>query len=452
MPATAHPTPSSAAAHVPASRPLELLEARQLRDALKNLLRREQAVMADFLIALADFDRRRGWEALGHANLFALMRVELGLCRSGSYWRLSAARLVQRFPEVIEPLRDGRLCMSTTAELAKVLTEENRAEVLPRYFGLSAREAQEVTAELAPRQTPPARDFVTRLGRDRTPQLVVRPVVAPVPSPDAVAVPVAVTVPVAMPSPVALAAAGLTGESVQTFGLLPADHGRGAAPPTRDDVEPLSAELRRLHITVSREFLRELERARDGLSHAIPNAATEQVLQAGLRILLEKQARARGQVRRPRTAPAENPTGLPATQPGPPLQPAPRTPPAPRTQAARAAQATMAMPRTSPAPPPRPQTERPPRRRPGVREAIPAAVRRAVWARDQGRCQWPLDGGGCCGSTHRLELDHIIPWAEWGPSTVENLRVVCRRHNALAARRVFGERVVGRYAGRALAW
>ncbi len=75
---------------------------------------------------------------------------------------------------------------------------------------------------------------------------------------------------------------------------------------------------------------------------------------------------------------------------------------------------------------------------------MPAAVRHAVWERDGDRCTWPLDGGGCCGSTHRLELDHIIPWAEWGPSTVENLRVVCR-HNTLAARQAFGEAVIWRY-------
>jgi hypothetical protein len=80
----------------------------------------------------------------------------------------------------------------------------------------------------------------------------------------------------------------------------PAQSAWTSAPPTRDDVEPLTSDLRRLHVTVSREFLLELEKARDGLSHAIPNATTEQVLQAALRLLLEKQARARGLVKRPR--------------------------------------------------------------------------------------------------------------------------------------------------------
>jgi hypothetical protein len=38
-----------------------------------------------------------------------------------------------------------------------------------------------------------------------------------------------------------------------------------------------------------------------------------------------------------------------------------------------------------------------------------------------------------------------VPWSEGGPSTVENLRLVCGRHNALAARQAFGSRWLGRY-------
>jgi 5-methylcytosine-specific restriction endonuclease McrA len=91
--------------------------------------------------------------------------------------------------------------------------------------------------------------------------------------------------------------------------------------------------------------------------------------------------------------------------------------------------------------------EPPAHRRTGPRAAIPAAVKRAVWARDQGRCTWPLDAGGCCGSTRRLELDHIIPWADWGGDQEANLRLTCAAHNRLAARQVFGERVMGRYRG-----
>jgi hypothetical protein len=168
MNSNAHPTlPSAAASPRAASPSLELSAARQARDGLAALLRAERTATADFLLALADFDRRRGWEPLGHASLFAFLRLELGLSRSAAFWRLSAACLLQRFPQVIEPLRDGRLCLSTTAELAKVLTNENLVEVLPRYFRLSSREAAEVTAALMPREQPPLRTVVTDVERER---------------------------------------------------------------------------------------------------------------------------------------------------------------------------------------------------------------------------------------------------------------------------------------------
>src|SRR4051812_3685714 len=47
-----------------------MTNARILTDRLAELLRREQASMADFLVALADFDRRRAWLELGNSSLF----------------------------------------------------------------------------------------------------------------------------------------------------------------------------------------------------------------------------------------------------------------------------------------------------------------------------------------------------------------------------------------------
>jgi hypothetical protein len=372
----------------PPHRSLDLSTARQARDALARLLATERTAMAGFLVALSEFDRSRGWQPLGHATLFAFLRAELGLSSGAAFWRMSAARLLQRFPDLVEPLRDGRLCLSTTAELAKVLTEENRAEVLPRYFGLSAREAKEVTAELLPRESPPLRAVVTGL---------VRPVpVQPVPPP------LDLSVAITWPEPPGASPEPLAFRTSETGSARP------ARVEPRDDVEPITADLRRLHVTVSRRFLKKVHAAREGLSHALPGATTEQVLEAALDLLLERQARARGKVKKPRTDVAA-PTSTPTLTPTP--------------------------------------TEPPPPRRSGPRESIPTAVRRAVWARDGGRCSWPLDAGGTCNSTHRLELDHIHPWARDGQPTEANLRLTCHAHNTLAARLAFGDRCVDRYAG-----
>jgi len=79
------------------------------------------------------------------------------------------------------------------------------------------------------------------------------------------------------------------------------------------------------------------------------------------------------------------------------------------------------------------------RRRPSAdTRRVPASVRRAVYARDGGCCTFVSDDGRRCGSRRRLELDHIVPVARGGGSTVDNVRLRCRAHNQYAAERVFG--------------
>jgi len=69
---------------------------------------------------------------------------------------------------------------------------------------------------------------------------------------------------------------------------------------------------------------------------------------------------------------------------------------------------------------------------------IPAAVKRAVWERDHGRCTFVSERGTRCPAHSRLEFDHADPVARGGRSTVENLRLRCRAHNQFAAERMFG--------------
>ncbi|MGC4064959.1 MAG: hypothetical protein QM784_10015 [Polyangiaceae bacterium] len=73
---------------------------------------------------------------------------------------------------------------------------------------------------------------------------------------------------------------------------------------------------------------------------------------------------------------------------------------------------------------------------------IPAAVRREVWERDGEQCTYVNARGERCQSRHFLQFDHRIAQALGGPSTVENLRLRCAAHNALAAEQVLGVRRV----------
>ena len=143
-------------------------------------------------------------------------------------------------------------------------------------------------------------------------------------------------------------------------------------------------------MTVSKRFLDKLDRARSGQAHAQPGASREQVLEAALDLLLEQQGRRRAEVKRPQKNP-----------------------------------------------------------RPASPGHLSAATKRAVWTRDEGKCQWPVDGGGICGSTLRLEVDHVVPRGRGGPSTTDNCRLTCRIHNDLAARQVYGDEWMDLFTGRA---
>src|SRR5437868_11831414 len=193
-----------------------MTNARLMANRLCDLLARERVAMAEFLVALAEFDSRKSWVELGHASLFYFLHRELGLSKGAAHYRKTAAELMQKYPEIVEPLRDGRLCITTIVQLAKVLTPENCREVLPQFFQRSKLEAMAIAAELQPATAAPHRDV-------------------------------------------------LTSPAVTT--LLP-----------RDSWEPLTGKLSRLHITVSDEFLAKLQATREALSHTVPGGSTAAVL------------------------------------------------------------------------------------------------------------------------------------------------------------------------------
>jgi 5-methylcytosine-specific restriction endonuclease McrA len=84
-------------------------------------------------------------------------------------------------------------------------------------------------------------------------------------------------------------------------------------------------------------------------------------------------------------------------------------------------------------------TPRPRRRRSSANPRhVPAEVRRAVWARDDGQCTFVSAAGHRCPSRTRLEFDHVDPVARGGRATVERMRLRCRAHNQYAAERAFG--------------
>ncbi|MBK9294799.1 MAG: HNH endonuclease [Oligoflexia bacterium] len=62
---------------------------------------------------------------------------------------------------------------------------------------------------------------------------------------------------------------------------------------------------------------------------------------------------------------------------------------------------------------------------------IPAYIKRQVWQRDQGRCQYQsTNSAQKCNSTYFIQIDHVTPFSHGGSSTdINNLRLLCANHN-----------------------
>jgi hypothetical protein len=342
---------------------------------LAGLLAREREALAQFISELADFDAQRCWESLGYPSLFEFLTRELRLSRGNAFYRTKAVGLVQRFPEVLGALHEGKLCLSCVPEVARVLTEANRAEVLPRFFHVSREDAKLLSVELAPREVVPAREVVRAVrSMVSTASTAPGPALALMPQ----------TVPVQLLNSADSNALDRTGQLVPTT--------TPSAPTTPSETsEPLTGQLSRLHLTVSRELVAKIEAAQLALSHARPGATIADLLELGADTALAQDAKRKGLVKKPRARPAG-------------------------------------------APPPSPASDH-----------IPAELRRAVWERDHGCCQWKLANGEVCGSRYRVQYDHIRPKAHGGETTMANLRLLCQRHNLLAARQAFGEKLMRKY-------
>jgi hypothetical protein len=139
--------------------------------------------------------------------------------------------------------------------------------------------------------------------------------------------------------------------------------------------------------------------------HSHPGASRDEVIEAGLDLVLEPTAKRRGLVKNPRKTAEATAT--------------------PRARSGRQAR--------------------------GARSGryVPAQVRRAIWDRDEGKCQWTMEDGGVCGSTHQVELDHVASYAKGGRiATAEEGRLLCRPHNDRHAREVFGDAWMDRFTRR----
>jgi len=70
------------------------------------------------------------------------------------------------------------------------------------------------------------------------------------------------------------------------------------------------------------------------------------------------------------------------------------------------------------------------------RIVLPVSVKRIVWRKAQGQCCYRHNGRRC-DSRFQLQIDHIISLAQGGTNALNNLQLLCRKHNQVKGFRSF---------------
>jgi hypothetical protein len=366
--------------------PSQLTDA-ELVDAVVVLAGDERRVTVALVAHLAELEARGLYLAAGFPSMFTYCVQVLRLSEGGAYNRIEAARTARAFPVVLDLLERGQLNLASLRLLAPHLTSENHERLLARAGGKSKREVAAMLAAAFPKPdvAPSIRRIPDRsAAQDLAASLALpEPGVEVTPASDAAAAEHPIQPPIGAQS------------ADEPAVHLEVTTSRGAAPrlaapspPRHPLMTPLSADRYQIRFTGSGTLCEKLKRAQDLLRHAVPDGDPGEIFERALTALL-------ADLHRGKFAATERPRGA-------------------RGHATASGEAA-----------------------PGSR-AIPAAVRRSVTARDEGRCAFVSGQGNRCGTRAFLEFHHVVPYARGGPATLENIQLRCRAHNAYEATLDFG--------------
>ncbi len=400
----------------------------ELLRRLHALVAHSRGTEADLVAHIGEVDERRLYARSAFPSMFVYCMQALHLSEAEAYRRITVARAARKHAVLHAMLRDGRIHMSGMALLVPVLTPENRDAVLERATHKSKRQIEQLVAELAPKPDVPAvmrklpgrpaparavaDDVDEGFGRalELSPGAVAAREVAPAAAlwqgqgtkevdraPEGLELVTgagAISAPELVPGRVAASkapelVAGRVAASTAPE-LVPGTAGSSASTASRRAVvEPLSPGRYKVQFTASAELHDQLERLAALMRSEVPDGDIAAIIQRAVAEKLQRlEARRFAKTATPRKA-------------------------TPREAAPRKA---VSHGDSS-----------------GPSRHIPAAVRRAVSARDGDRCGFVDEQGRRCCERHRLEFHHRRPYGMGGDHSPENISLLCPTHNRYLA-------------------
>jgi len=387
----------------------------ELVAGLSKLVQQSNALTAQVLAHLVQVDHRQLHLELGFSSLFAYCVEELRMSEGTAGRRVTAARVCRRFPDAFVRVARAELHLCALCALAPHLNEQNATELFDACKGKTRRQIEELLAVRFPRP-----DVREQIRRQPTRGLTLAPFATPEGAHGSVAQSEArdSRISLEVPEQSGKARAVSAGPEVRPR-------------PRSREVEPLSADRFGVHFTADTELRDLIERARELASHRVPKGDLAALMKLMVASFVKREEQRRFGIgtglRRPDSE-ALSGSSEPATPPGRVAEISKQTtPPGGARVPSRASEAPT-------------RTARPAAHDSKARSRYVAVqVRRETHARDGGRCAYVSVDGRRCNARALLQFDHLEPFAWRGGSDASNLRLLCKAHNLLHARRCFGK-------------
>src|SRR3954470_3715345 len=136
---------------------LEHLSDAELLTGTRRLVGRSNQLLAELLVHLGEVEARGIHRTRACSSLYAYCIYELRFSEDEAFRRAAAARLVRRFPPLLDAVASGELHLTGLLMLGPHLTEANLVEVLARAKHRTKRELARLVRILDPLPTVPAR-------------------------------------------------------------------------------------------------------------------------------------------------------------------------------------------------------------------------------------------------------------------------------------------------------
>src|SRR3989338_8770263 len=100
------------------------LKDKELLEKFGVLVREEREVIASVILHLSEIGRRKLYALEGYSSLFSYCVEKYHYSEGAAYRRIQSSRVYQKFPEVLELLKQGKLNLMTLSLIEPHLDQE----------------------------------------------------------------------------------------------------------------------------------------------------------------------------------------------------------------------------------------------------------------------------------------------------------------------------------------